>query len=74
MLIRIVKISYCNRLSPKCKSQLKNGIVIIYKIVTDYRLNANHNQTLRHQLRVQIVTDYRLNANHNCQGGHNHSR
>ena len=34
-------------------------------IVTDYRLNANHNHwQIKTQL-VAIVTDYRLNANHN---------
>ncbi|VVH55625.1 hypothetical protein BSPCLSOX_322 [uncultured Gammaproteobacteria bacterium] len=34
---------YCNRLSPKCKSQLMNDITNQSIIVTDYRLNANHN-------------------------------
>ncbi|VVM19126.1 Helicase loader DnaI, partial [uncultured Gammaproteobacteria bacterium] len=32
-------------------------------IVTDYRLNANHNKHLMYL--SMIVTDYRLNANHN---------
>ncbi|CAC9653679.1 Helicase loader DnaI [uncultured Gammaproteobacteria bacterium] len=34
-------------------------------IVTDYRLNANHNQKNQTKLVFFIVTDYRLNANHN---------
>ncbi|CAC9630144.1 Helicase loader DnaI [uncultured Gammaproteobacteria bacterium] len=34
-------------------------------IVTDYRLNANHNRGLTQWPLKKIVTDYRLNANHN---------
>jgi hypothetical protein len=34
-------------------------------IVTDYRLNANHNGANNGITQQQIVTDYRLNANHN---------
>ncbi|VVM22500.1 Helicase loader DnaI [uncultured Gammaproteobacteria bacterium] len=33
------------------------------EIVTDYRLNANHNRDVMSV--IWIVTDYRLNANHN---------
>ena len=36
------------------------------RIVTDYRLNANHNARNRAKLPDGIVTDYRLNANHNA--------
>ncbi len=36
-----------------------------FSIVTDYRLNANHNKKLFIPLKFVIVTDYRLNANHN---------
>ncbi|SSC08579.1 Helicase loader DnaI [bacterium endosymbiont of Bathymodiolus sp. 5 South] len=36
-------------------------------IVTDYRLNANHNIELSLFLLSLIVTDYRLNANHNSE-------
>jgi hypothetical protein len=32
-------------------------------IVTDYRLNANHNGANNGITQQQIVTDYRLNAN-----------
>ncbi len=35
------------------------------EIVTDYRLNANHNNKTLKNLEIIIVTDYRLNANHN---------
>ncbi|SHN93597.1 Helicase loader DnaI [bacterium endosymbiont of Bathymodiolus sp. 5 South] len=34
-------------------------------IVTDYRLNANHNAYKGVRRYFKIVTDYRLNANHN---------
>ncbi|VVH62507.1 Helicase loader DnaI [uncultured Gammaproteobacteria bacterium] len=34
-------------------------------IVTDYRLNANHNLIYHKPFSFYIVTDYRLNANHN---------
>ena len=34
-------------------------------IVTDYRLNANHNTPPESKPEPDIVTDYRLNANHN---------
>ncbi|SSC11037.1 Helicase loader DnaI [thiotrophic endosymbiont of Bathymodiolus puteoserpentis (Logatchev)] len=34
-------------------------------IVTDYRLNANHNMVSSTHSNYGIVTDYRLNANHN---------
>ncbi|CAC9641343.1 Helicase loader DnaI [uncultured Gammaproteobacteria bacterium] len=34
-------------------------------IVTDYRLNANHNYKTVISPNTNIVTDYRLNANHN---------
>ncbi|VVM19128.1 hypothetical protein BSPWISOXPB_3686 [uncultured Gammaproteobacteria bacterium] len=45
----------CNRLSPKCKSQ-RPAVSVLYRlpnvkrkkcIVTDYRLNANHNSRFR---------------------------
>ncbi|SSC08238.1 Helicase loader DnaI [bacterium endosymbiont of Bathymodiolus sp. 5 South] len=39
-------------------------------IVTDYRLNANHNVLSLLILVSSIVTDYRLNANHNTQTLH----
>ncbi|SMN17228.1 Helicase loader DnaI [uncultured Candidatus Thioglobus sp.] len=39
----------------------------LLKIVTDYRLNANHNASRVWQHLYSIVTDYRLNANHNSQ-------
>ncbi len=35
---------YCNWLSPKCKSQLSWADAWTALIVTDYRLNANHNE------------------------------
>ena len=38
-------------------------------IVTDYRLNANHNFTPNRLVWDNIVTDYRLNANHNLIKG-----
>ncbi len=38
---------------------------LICEIVTDYRLNANHNWEKIAVLHKGIVTDYRLNANHN---------
>jgi hypothetical protein len=37
--------------------------VVIPKIVTDYRLNANHNLSSLLAINSLIVTDYRLNAN-----------
>ncbi|VVM18744.1 Helicase loader DnaI [uncultured Gammaproteobacteria bacterium] len=40
--------------------------VLTQFIVTDYRLNANHNSVFVNPYTI-IVTDYRLNANHNCQ-------
>ncbi|SSC08578.1 Helicase loader DnaI [bacterium endosymbiont of Bathymodiolus sp. 5 South] len=40
-------------------------MVLISLIVTDYRLNANHNCVYFQLKRAFIVTDYRLNANHN---------
>ena len=62
----------CNRLSPKCKSQLIIMMLMMKKIVTDYRLNANHNKILSLFLLQMIVTDYRLNANHNhCKETYN---
>ena len=36
-----------------------------HRIVTDYRLNANHNRVMLFDRFPEIVTDYRLNANHN---------
>jgi len=33
-------------------------------IVTDYRLNANHNALVARSVEVAIVTDYRLNSVH----------
>ncbi len=36
-------------------------------IVTDYRLNANHNTRNGVWDMIDIVTDYRLNANHNLE-------
>ncbi|SMN17334.1 Helicase loader DnaI [uncultured Candidatus Thioglobus sp.] len=39
--------------------------LIIKVIVTDYRLNANHNLLDAVKILSSIVTDYRLNANHN---------
>jgi hypothetical protein len=41
-------------------------------IVTDYRLNANHNYLFMDILINFIVTDYRLNANHNLKSIVNH--
>ena len=61
----IDKFIHCNRLSPKRKSQLKNMNLRLKAIVTDYRLNANHNKDYHLQSVCTIVTDYRLNANHN---------
>ena len=55
----------CNRLSPKRKSQHGGFSYNERLIVTDYRLNANHNLSSSIQLLTVIVTDYRLNANHN---------
>ena len=55
----------CNRLSPKRKSQLAHPHQQQQEIVTDYRLNANHNEDLDGDRPCEIVTDYRLNANHN---------
>ncbi|VVM18745.1 Helicase loader DnaI [uncultured Gammaproteobacteria bacterium] len=43
---------------------LTNNIMLI---VTDYRLNANHNIVLMDINLLAIVTDYRLNANHNLK-------
>ncbi|SSC08577.1 Helicase loader DnaI [bacterium endosymbiont of Bathymodiolus sp. 5 South] len=40
-------------------------IVLEAIIVTDYRLNANHNPFVFLLVTRFIVTDYRLNANHN---------
>ncbi|SHN93593.1 Helicase loader DnaI [bacterium endosymbiont of Bathymodiolus sp. 5 South] len=37
----------------------------MFNIVTDYRLNANHNRLGFFNADSKIVTDYRLNANHN---------
>ncbi|CAC9653670.1 Helicase loader DnaI [uncultured Gammaproteobacteria bacterium] len=37
----------------------------LFEIVTDYRLNANHNKMNNIKRTIRIVTDYRLNANHN---------
>ena len=56
---------HCNRLSPKCKSQHNTPERLKVRIVTDYRLNANHNIPVTTHLSPRIVTDYRLNANHN---------
>ena len=56
---------YCNWLSPKCKSQPYSVVDEKGEVVTDYRLNANHNHRLPNKNKAQIVTDYRLNANHN---------
>ena len=65
--MRPPKFYDCNRLSPKCKSQLFPDVPPSNFIVTDYRLNANHNYSVK-SLEIQvIVTDYRLNANHNQQ-------
>ena len=59
----------CNRLSPKCKSQPLAVTDLIPLIVTDYRLNANHNYSIILYSLFLIVTDYRLNANHNMKRG-----
>ncbi len=56
---------HCNWLSPKCKSQRSIENNKGYRIVTDYRLNANHNSNTPVFHFSDIVTDYRLNANHN---------
>ncbi len=40
-------------------------MVRLVTIVTDYRLNANHNKVSLNKYFAVIVTDYRLNANHN---------
>ncbi len=58
-------ITNCNWLSPKCKSQLIKLWRVSSLIVTDYRLNANHNNKELYYDYYSIVTDYRLNANHN---------
>ncbi len=58
---------YCNRLSPKCKSQQAVLVNEHFDIVTDYRLNANHNKNDNNPVFYEIVTDYRLNANHNLE-------
>ncbi len=58
-------INDCNRLSPKCKSQRPRPRKNLPHIVTDYRLNANHNRDFSLVIVLWIVTDYRLNANHN---------
>ena len=55
----------CNRLSPKRKSQQCTNSLHFSGIVTDYRLNANHNKGNTIFKTIIIVTDYRLNANHN---------
>ncbi len=57
--------SNCNWLSPKCKSQPVSVSLPPKPIVTDYRLNANHNHERPDVMYFCIVTDYRLNANHN---------
>ena len=62
---RHAEYRYCNRLSPKCKSQPSRPSLGLGFIVTDYRLNANHNEQHNPHARNLIVTDYRLNANHN---------
>ncbi len=66
-----MKSADCNRLSPKCKSQPAVCLPPPKCIVTDYRLNANHNFGNRQNKISRIVTDYRLNANHNL--GLNHT-
>ena len=64
----LVAVFYCNRLSPKCKSQHADDDKVFGYHCNRLSPKYKSQHIRRYIMRHRIVTDYRLNANHNKTG------